>query len=165
MNIIAHDRAYAFYPHATYEEYLSLSVNADNNPYEPPLSKYRQRGWESFTITELPPSASIEPSGDFYLGTTHRPASGFRYLGDARTWAMDIYPALPGVEPNLLEGFDSWFTPGIRESWGWADKRIVRYLAASNLKYAHMLATTKVEMFLGPILKSLEEKDAETKPS
>ncbi len=95
MNIIAHDKAYSFFPKVTFERRHSLRfyLRSDVNR-ELAAQKYVRRGW---ALTGW--FCEQYPIDGFPLGT--------RYVGDSVCWTLPVYPALE--LPSGYAEANSWF--------------------------------------------------------
>lgn len=83
MNILTHDTAYAFFPRATFEDRIALSLsNRKPSRNEPALMKYKNRGW-----TIYPRISRVDLSDPAFLF-----APKLRYVGDPQCWKMTIFP-------------------------------------------------------------------------
>lgn len=90
MNIIAHDKAYAFFPRGTFVERRSL-VCARPTVDDAALKKYASRGW---TVSYGISRAELAASEVEYARTAFAP--GTRYVGDSACWTLPVYPKLEG---------------------------------------------------------------------
>lgn len=104
MNVISHSSAYAFYPHATFVQYRSLRLVDGQLPTGVdrmvPIEKYARRGWHMLDPFAQPISLAEDrsPQSDFQ--------SGFRWIGDRKTWTMRLQQALPNTFDSVQS--NSW---------------------------------------------------------
>ena len=99
MNVIAHDKAYSFFPKATFEGRWSLlrySMRWSNDTVSRDVAvrKYVSRGW-----TMLSPTVLFGP----YLEAF---PLGERYVGDPACWMVPVHPTLE-LPRGIVEG-NSW---------------------------------------------------------
>ncbi len=98
MNVVAHDKAYSFFPKATFEERCSLlryrRFGGDTLIRDLAVQKYARRGWSA-----IDPSTLYRPLlGAFSLGE--------RYVGDPACWMVPVHPTLE-LPRGTVEG-NSW---------------------------------------------------------
>ncbi|THH12657.1 hypothetical protein EW146_g7487 [Bondarzewia mesenterica] len=101
MNVISHDTAYSFYPHATFESRLSLVCPTEGPAQEGALQKYTERGWR--LICERPEVEDTliedvrEANSKILALAAHEPSflPGSRWLNDSTSWALPLHPILP----------------------------------------------------------------------
>ncbi|KJA14209.1 hypothetical protein HYPSUDRAFT_220598 [Hypholoma sublateritium FD-334 SS-4] len=125
MNIITHDKAYSFYPLATFGARCSLLCR-EGVKYAT-SSKYEERGWPMYTPYDI-------------CATTARLYSlfslGRRYVGDSCCWTIPIASA-PDLTPGYIES-NSWV---IRlKSFHWSNAKITaqyNLLATKRLKFSY----------------------------
>lgn len=102
MNILTYDTAYAFFPQATFEDRIALSL-PDRQPsrIEPALMKYENRGW---TIHRRITGVDLNNPAFLF-------APKLRYVGDAQCWKMPIFPIFVPDQPSCddIES-NSWHT-------------------------------------------------------
>lgn len=96
MNIITHEKAYALYGKASFQELRSLMYSTEGVRQDSARRKYAERGWlmtESLTTAEIfDPDSSFKP--------------GPRYVGDPLCWTVDLTPKLD-LEESLIE-MNNW---------------------------------------------------------
>ncbi len=126
MNIITHDKAYSFYPRATFDEHRSLVCRPDVETET--LKKYKDRGWAMSGLSDMPeldhPIYSTFPFGR-------------RYVGDPCCWKIPVTPGL-----DLPRGFvesNSWVIE-IRCDFG-EEKIVTKFdvLATRKLKFSYVV--------------------------
>ncbi|KJA24235.1 hypothetical protein HYPSUDRAFT_65725 [Hypholoma sublateritium FD-334 SS-4] len=82
MNIIAHDKAYSFFPKATFEERLSLRCYRESDASRELASrKYTLRGWSLINLSHTQYPEDVLPFG-------------MRYVGDRACWTLRVHPVL-----------------------------------------------------------------------
>jgi hypothetical protein len=101
MNILTHDTAYSFFPRATFEDRISLSLSQGSRN-ESALTKYANRGW---TILEWITSADLSNRKFLF-------PQKLRYVGDTDCWKMPIFPQFVPNQPssslNISMESNSW---------------------------------------------------------
>jgi len=99
MNFITHEKAYSLYPRATFEERRSLILPSRTPSHESACAKYAKRGWTMLHRI----------MGDDFHNLNSSLGRGPRYVGDWRTWTIQV---LPNVELDapcpLLTEMNSW---------------------------------------------------------
>ncbi|KAF9522295.1 hypothetical protein CPB83DRAFT_864681 [Crepidotus variabilis] len=90
MNLITHDKAYALYPKATFEERQSLVYSTEGVKQDSARKKYVTRGW---TMVEHLSPAEVNSDRTAFK-------SGLRHVGDSLSWTIDLFP-----EMRLSESF------------------------------------------------------------
>ena len=95
MNVVAHDKAYSFFPKATFEQRRSLRRFGEGHPHRDlATQKYTLRGWSMVNSSDI----HSQPRGAFPLGG--------RYIGDRACWTIPVHPAVE-LPCGLVEG-NSW---------------------------------------------------------
>ena len=126
MNIIAHDKAYSFFPKATFERRYSVRFYRHGDASrELAAQKYVRRGW---AMTNL--FSKRYPIDAFPFGT--------RYVGDSICWTLPVYPALE--LPSGYAEANSWFMRTDFRSPYSPPKMKATIMTAPVLKFAYTLA-------------------------
>ncbi len=95
MNVVAYDKAYSFFPKATFEERRSLRRYREGDPNRDlAMQKYTRRGWSMIG----PSTTQSQPLDAFPVGE--------RYVGDCACWTVQVHPALE-LPLGIVEG-NSW---------------------------------------------------------
>jgi len=92
MNIISHSHAYSLYPHATFQDRISIhtpTFTTGRDKHKRAREEYARRGWE------MAPT----PSALTYLRSNSEFRNGMRCVGDSKCW---IIPLEPLYEPDEL---------------------------------------------------------------
>lgn len=83
MNILTFNTAHAFFPRATFEDRITLSLlHRKTSCHDPALMKYENRGW---TIQHHVSHTDLNNPAFLF-------APKLRYVGDAQCWKMPIFP-------------------------------------------------------------------------
>ncbi|KJA17399.1 hypothetical protein HYPSUDRAFT_46484 [Hypholoma sublateritium FD-334 SS-4] len=101
MNIITHNKAYSFFPRATFEaprRSLKVLPRGYRTAALKALEKYDARGWA--VINEITRADFDGPNAAFWNGP--------RRVGDARCWTMRILPDI-GLPDDFIEN-NAWST-------------------------------------------------------
>ena len=99
MNVLAHDKAYSFFPKATFEERRSMRRHrAGDADCDLAVQKYLRRGWSIFDPSTILIALQLRDPA-FLLG--------LRYVGDHMCWTLRVHPVLE-LPPGLVEA-NCWF--------------------------------------------------------
>ena len=101
MNIITYNKAYSFFPRATFENprrTLKVLPRGSATSARKALEKYQERGWN--IISQIIRADFDGPNAAFWNGPRH--------VGDARCWTMRILPDI-GLPDKLFEN-NAWST-------------------------------------------------------
>ncbi|KAF9476517.1 hypothetical protein BDN70DRAFT_897280 [Pholiota conissans] len=146
MNIITHDKAYALFPRATFEERRSLICLSFNELRDKAIEKYTERGW-SFTNVADAGRNSLETQFSF----------GERYVGDRKCWTLPILPALD--LPSGHMEINSWVTKC--NSWDEFPSMSYSFLASKTLKFTYLIGIGddwEIEDFIENIVPYSEDE-------
>jgi hypothetical protein len=129
MNIVAHDKAYAFFPRGTFVERRSL-VCARPMVDDAALKKYAGRGWAiSYGISRAELAAAKSAF-----------APGSRYVGDGACWTLPVYPTLEGdARREAFGGVEA-------NAWGVRNNKLLRprmsyyFVDAARLLHTYLIA-------------------------
>lgn len=125
MNIIAHDKAYSFFPLATFEQRRSLRCYKEGSDVNRDLAvqKYSLRGWSVVNATRR----------QRQFGTAF--PLDMRYVGDRACWTVSVHPTLE-LPHGFVEG-NSWSMAVPRRT---APVMQTRIRAAQVLRFAYTLS-------------------------
>jgi hypothetical protein len=138
MNLITHEKAYALYPKATFEEHRSLMYSTEGLKQDTARKKYISRGWsmvERLTAEELMDRKSAFAPG-------HR-----RHVGDSKCWTIPLYPKLDlskaSVESNTWRlDFDSEMIPTMS----------FKILLTDCLRFSYLVVDAELAQYLWPTI-------------
>ncbi|KAF9554320.1 hypothetical protein CPC08DRAFT_713005 [Agrocybe pediades] len=150
MNILTYDKAYAFFPHATFDEHKSL-VNLPSNARwrrryvrrSAAIGRYKERGWEPvYNITR---QEYEDPKSMF--------AHGVRRVGDAKCWTIPLFPKLDLPEGSIQTS-----------SWSlYYDKRLEPRISFGvfywkRLKFSHLFADELLSRHIADVAGEIEDR-------
>ncbi|KAF9530850.1 hypothetical protein CPB83DRAFT_892134 [Crepidotus variabilis] len=129
MNIITHEKAYALYPKATFDDHLSVKHSTAGGNQDAARQKYADRGW---TMVDNLSADKIEDS-EF----THKP----RHVGDRFCWQIDLVPKLELPESSIE--INSWLFYG-----GHEDPSMVSWYTYTNgLDFKYIIGEREIDKF------------------
>ena len=144
MNIITHNKAYSFFPRATFENprrTLRVLPRGFGISAGGALLKYEERGWD--VISEITRADFDGPNAAFWNGPRH--------VGDARCWTMRILPDI-GLPDRFIEN-NAWkmeYTFDLRVKMGF-------YGLYSSTYFATTYTVPPDDRFMDEIEEALEE--------
>jgi hypothetical protein len=152
MNIITHDKAYSFFPRATFEERRSLVCLSSSELRDKAFEKYSDRGWSFIKNYDVRRAERPALEATFALGE--------RYVGDRSCWTLPVLPNL-----NLSEGHmetNSWVTKC--NSWDDFPSMSYQYLVSKMLKFSYLIGTGDggdLEDYIENIIPSREDEPSD----
>lgn len=129
MNIITHDKAYSFYPRATFSSRCSLLCK--DNVGRDISSKYQKRGWSMYTPYDIC-AATATLYSIFSLGR--------RYVGDSCCWTIPL-ACSSNLAPGYIEG-NSWVMRIKSSHWSNLGAEVTTHynvLASKRLKFSYVV--------------------------
>jgi len=145
MNIITHNKAYALYPKATFEERRSLMYSTEGMWQDTARKKYNDRGWsmvERLTVEEFRDRRSSF-------------APGNRYVGDSSCWTIPLASS-PGIM-DLPEGFIESNTWALKYDADLIPIMSFRVLLTDCLKYSYLVVDEELARYIFPFIYPTEE--------
>ncbi|KAF9553217.1 hypothetical protein CPC08DRAFT_822453 [Agrocybe pediades] len=148
MNVITHDRAYAVFPRATFDEHktmINLPASARRGSHrareELALEKYKQRGWE--IISSISPTEFQDPKFMFSHGT--------RRLGDSKCWTIPLNPKL-GLPERCMET-SSW---ALHYDENLQPKISFAIFSWKRLKFSHLFVDELLRRYIEYVADEIE---------
>jgi len=139
MNIITHDKAYSFYPKATFEERLSLMISTEGSKQDTARAKYVSRGWGMITSPSL--SELSNPKSPF------SPAK--RYVGDSQCWTI---PLKHEHASYLPEGFIESNTWALKYNADYIPAMLFQVLLTDCLDFSYLVVDDSLADYLWPFI-------------
>jgi hypothetical protein len=139
MNVIAHNKAYALYPRATFEERAALytpTSHKSRDPMIPAVQKYADRGWEVLEYPTQQQERMFHP--------------GARWVDDAHSWVMTLPPIAEVIAPQTPLTPALHDNPAAATNWfmDHAYKMSYQIFRAPFLQYDYVLSNPRILAYL-----------------
>lgn len=143
MNVISHEKAYALYPRATFEERRSLMYSTEGMHQEAARNKYVFRGWtmvEKISYEELRNKTSAFKPGR-------------RFIGDKDCWTMELFPKLEiPFEIDHAQNFIQSNTWGLFYTSNLEAKMSFCLLLTPSLRFSYTVVDEELSVYLTSVL-------------